>query len=368
MSNPPNVISRILSLDVMRGFTIAAMIMVNFPGSEEHKFPTLSHTKWNGLTFTDLIAPFFLFIVGVSIAFAYSKRLLDNSPKTDLYKKIVIRSLKIFAVGMFLNMMPYFDLSDLRYTGTLHRIAIVFLCCAILFLNSTWRQQAIIGAIILILYWLAMTLIPTPGLGKVMLERGVNLAAWVDQQYLPGKMWQGTWDPEGILSTFPSIVSGITGMIAGRLLLSRITPNEKVNYLMTTGLFVAATGYFWSLIFPVNENIWTSSFVLVTSGFASMLLGALYFIVDISGKTKGTKIGIIFGANAISAYVLADVLALLFYISSFGGKTMNQHFMDGFVGAGFEPRLVSMTYAVLFVAINFIPAYILYRKKIFIKL
>ncbi len=361
-------VSRLISLDAMRGFTIAAMIMVNFPGSEEYVFPTLRHSKWNGLTFTDLIAPTFLFIVGVSIAFAYSKRLNDHGPKTDLYKKIIIRSLKIFAVGMFLNMLPDFDFSNLRYTGTLHRIAIVFLVCAMLFLNTTWKQQTILGAVILVLYWLAMTLIPTPGMGKVVLERGVNLAAWVDQQWMPGKMWQGTWDPEGILSTFPSIVTGITGMLAGKLMLSRFPPNEKVNYLTTAGFFAIAIGYFWGLIFPVNENIWTSSFVMVTSGFAAMLLGVLYFVIDILGRKKGTKPGIIFGANSITVYVLADIFALIFYISIFGTKTLNQHFVDGLITNGVLPELASMTYAVLFVCLNFIPAYLLYRKKIFIKL
>lgn len=368
MKKETNAVSRLIALDAMRGFTIAAMIMVNFPGSEEYVFPTLRHTKWNGLTFTDLIAPTFLFIVGVSIAFAYSKRLNDNSPKGDLYKKIIIRSLKIFAVGMFLNMLPNFDFSDLRYTGTLHRIAIVFLFCAIMFLNTTWKQQAVTGAVILVLYWLAMTLIPTPGVGAVVLERGVNLAAWVDQQYLPGKMWQGTWDPEGILSTFPSLVSGIAGMLAGRLMLSLFTPGEKVNYLMSIGLFVAALGYFWGLVFPVNENLWTSSFVLVTAGFDFMLLGALYFIIDILGRKRGTEPGIIFGANAITAYVLADIFALVFYIADFGGKSLNQHFVDALIHAGVLPELASMIYAVLFVCLNFIPAYLLYRRKIFIKL
>lgn len=368
MKNQTTGVSRLIALDAMRGFTIAAMIMVNFPGNEQYVFPTLRHTQWNGLTFTDLIAPTFLFIVGVSIAFAYSKRLKVNSPKGDLYKKIAIRSVKIFAVGMFLNMLPDFEFDNLRYTGTLHRISIVFFFCAILFLNTTWKQQAITGAIILILYWLAMTLIPTPGIGVVMLERGVNLAAWVDQQYMPGKMWQGTWDPEGILSTFPSLVSGIAGMLAGRLMLSTYTPAEKVNYLMSIGLFTAAAGYFWGLTFPVNENIWTSSFVLVTAGFDFMLLGALYFIIDILGRKRGTEPGIIFGANAITAYVLADILALVFYIDVFGKKTLNQHFVDGLISSGVKPELASLTYALLFVCLNFIPAYLLYRRKIFIKL
>ncbi|RDB03641.1 acyltransferase family protein [Runella aurantiaca] len=360
--------NRLISLDALRGFTIAAMLMVNFPGSEEHVFFTLRHTKWNGLSFTDLVAPFFLFVVGVSIVFAYSKRKQDGSPKGELYKKIVIRSLKIFAVGMFLNLMPNFDFSDIRWTGTLHRIAFVFLGCAVLFLNTNWQQQAWIGGLILVVYWLALTLIPTPSVGQVMLEPGINLVAWFDSKFLPGKMWQGTWDPESILSTFPSIVSGITGMLAGRLLQSNFTPNEKVNYLMTAGVFSAALGYFLGLGFPVNENLWTSSFVLVTSGFAALLLGALYFMVDILGKTKGTQPGIIFGANAIAVYVLGDVLALVFYGAKFGEHSLNEHVVNGLINTGVAPNLASLLYALFFVSVNFIPAYFLYRKKIFIKL
>ncbi|WP_342087910.1 acyltransferase family protein [Dyadobacter sp. OTU695] len=366
MKNPSGSLSRLLSLDAMRGFTIAAMIMVNFPGHEDYVFPTLRHTKWNGLTFTDLIAPTFLFIVGVSIALAYSGKL--DAPKAPLYRKIIIRSLKIFAVGMFLNMLPDFNFSDLRYTGTLHRIAIVFFVCAILFLNTTWKQQLGITMTILVLYWLALTTIPTPGSGKVMLEPGINLAAWVDQQYLPGKMWQGNWDPEGILSTFPSIATTITGMLAGRLMLLPILPNEKSNFLLTAGFATAALGYFWNLIFPVNENLWTSSFVLVTSGFASMLLGALYFLIDIRGRTMGITPGIVFGANAIAAYVLGDILALIFYLMPLGGDTLNHHAVAALSQTGMDPRLASMIYALFFVCLNFIPAYILYKKRIFIKL
>lgn len=368
MGSQTGSMKRLLSLDAMRGFTIAAMIMVNFPGSDEHVFPTLRHSQWNGLTFTDLIAPVFLFIVGVSIAIAYSKRLVNGDDKGPLYRKIFFRSLKIFAVGMFLNMLPHFDFANLRYTGTLQRIAIVFLFCAILFLNTNWKQQAWISITILVLYWLAMTLIPTPGMGKVMLERGNNLAAWVDEHYLPGKMWRGNWDPEGILSTFPSLVTGITGMLAGRLMLSNITPNEKTNYLMVTGLFVCAAGYFWNLTFPTNENIWSSSFVLVTSGFAAMLLGALYFLIDILGKTKGTAPGIIFGANAITIFVMVDIFALFFYLQNINEQTLNIHAVNGLINIGFDPQFASLIYALFFVCINFTLAYILYRKKIFIKL
>jgi predicted acyltransferase len=361
--------NRLISLDALRGFTIAAMITVNFPGIGEHVYAPLNHSVWNGLTPTDLIAPFFLFIVGVSIAFAYTKRREAGTPKGGMYKKIIVRTLKIFIIGLFLNLLPDFNFAELRYTGTLARISFVFIFCAFLFLNTKWKTQAWVGVGILVAYWLAMTLIPTPGYGKVMLERGANLAAWVDEMYMPGVKWQGNWDPEGILSTFPSFVTGITGMLAGHLLLHKtLSKHEKSIYLMVGGLFVAALGYVWGLTFPVNENIWTSSFVLVTSGMASMLLGAVYFLVDIQGRTKGTKPGIIFGANAITVYVLADFFGLFFYSLKFGSFSLSEHFFNAFTSIGLAPKFVSMVYAILFICLNFIPAYILYKKKIFIKL
>ena len=360
--------SRLISLDAMRGFTIAAMIVANFPGSEEFVYFTLRHTKWNGLSFTDLIAPTFLFIVGVSIALAYAKKLTEGGPKGELYRKIVIRSLKIFAVGMFLNLMPNFDFSNVRWTGTLHRIAIVFLVCAFLFLNTSWKQQVWICAITLVAYWLVMTQIPTPDVGKIILEPGQNLAAWLDRKYLPGRMWQGTWDPEGILSTFPSIVTGITGMLAGRWMLSGASSTEKVSYLMTGGFFTAWAGYFWGLTFPVNENLWTSSFVLITSGFAALLLGALYFLVDILGYKSGTKPGVVFGTNAITVYVLADIFALFFYRFKFANLPLNEQIVNGLIDVGVQPELASLLYALFFIGVNFIPAYVLYKRKIFIKL
>lgn len=360
--------TRLTSLDAMRGFTIAAMVLVNFPGSWEHVYQPLLHADWNGLTPTDLVFPFFLFIVGVSIALAYSRRKEAGADKKELYQKIFIRALKIFAVGVILNLIPAFDFTNLRWAGVLQRIAIVFLVCAVLFLNTDWRTQAWIAALILVGYWLAMVLIPTPGLGALRLEPGANLAAWVDSQFLPGRKYQGTWDPEGILSTLPAIATGITGMLAGRLFLSKLSSQEKVNYLMAFGFLGLVLGYIWHLGFPINKNLWSSSYVLVTSGLAALLLGAIYFLVDIKGKKKGTYVGVVFGANAISVYVLADLLAIIFYGTSFGGQTLNESFVAGLSGAGVQPEFASMLYAILFVSINFIPAYILYKKKIFIKL
>jgi predicted acyltransferase len=359
---------RLISLDAMRGFTIAAMVLVNYPGSWDHIYHPLEHAEWNGLTPTDLIFPFFLFIVGVSIVLSYTKLLNKGVPKSSLYKKIIFRSLKIFAVGLFLTLLPSFDLTNIRITGVLQRISIVFLACSLLFLNTNVRKQIWIGLITLIAYWLAMTLIPTPGVGHVALERGVNLAAWVDSVLLPGRMWQGTWDPEGILSTFPSIVTGITGMLAGALLLSNRTPYEKVILLMVYGFISVTAGYIWGLTFPVNKNMWTSSYVLVTSGLASMSLGTMYYVVDILKYTSGTKPGIIFGSNAIAIYFISDVISYLFYFVPFGSMALNEHFMTGLTAAGLDQKLVSMLYAILFVLLNFMIASLLYRKKIFIKL
>lgn len=359
---------RLISLDAMRGFTIAAMILVNFPGSWDRVYPPLLHASWNGITPTDFIFPFFLFIVGVSIVLAYHKRLETGVSRSALLQKIIIRSVKIYAVGMFLNMIPNFDLSALRWTGVLHRIAVVFFVCALLYLYTSWQTQGLVACLLLVGYWLAMTLIPTPGVGQVMLEPGINLAAWVDSVYLPGKKWQGTWDPEGILSTIPAIASGITGLLVGRFFLKDKSPSIKANYLMALGFLSMVLGYLWGLHFPINKNLWSSSFVLFTSGMAALVLGAFYFVVDILGKKKGTSVGIVFGANAIAVYVLADLLSLIFYSLPLAGQSLNEHFMAAGSALGVQAELSSMVYALLFVAVNFIPAYFLYKRNIFIKL
>ncbi|MCE1199503.1 MAG: hypothetical protein LWW85_11085, partial [Marinilabiliales bacterium] len=233
---------------------------------------------------------------------------------------------------------------------------------------TDWKKQAWIGAGMLVAYWVAMMFVPTPGYDRAMLEPGINLAAWLDTQYLPGTMWQKTWDPEGILSTVPSFVTGITGMIAGRLLLSKLDKRDIALYLFVGGVASVVAGYLWNLHFPCNENIWSSSFVLITSGVAALFLGTAYYLIDILGKTNCTRAGIIFGANAIAVYFLADIWGLFFYELKFGGHSLNESFVSGLAAQALSPQFWSMIYAMLFVGINFIPAWILYRKKIFIKL
>jgi predicted acyltransferase len=182
-------------------------------------------------------------------------------------------------------------------------------------------------------------------------------------------MWQGTWDPEGLFSTLPALGTAIAGILTGTLLLGKKTWEQKVIYILIAGFVLTIAGSVWSWTFPINKNLWTSSYVLFTAGLALLTLGTLIYIVDVLGYKKWTSFGVIYGSNAITIYVLAALLGLIFYDLKFGGESLNVHFLNLFsTRIGLGPKFVSMVYALIFVGINFIPAYILYRKKIFIKL
>jgi predicted acyltransferase len=357
---------RLISLDFLRGATIAGMIIVNTPGSWSHVYPPLLHAKWHGTTATDLVFPFFLFIVGVSIVLAYTKRLKSGADKKSLIKKVVWRSLKIYLLGLFLNLFPEFDFANLRYTGVLPRIAIVFLACSLIFLYSDWKTWAKIGLITLVVYWITMVTIPVPGQENISLEPGQNLAAWIDSILLPGRKWQGTWDPEGLLSTFPAIVTGITGMLAGMLWIIKNDPYKKIVYLFSFGFAMFLAGNIWDWFFPINKNLWTSSYVLNTSGLACMAFAASIYLIDILGIKGWTKPGVVFGSNAISAYVLHGVLISLFVIK-FGDSSIKESFMNGLTNIGMAAKLASLLWALLYCFLCYIPIWILYKRKIFIK-
>ena len=370
------VSGRLQSLDAFRGFTIAAMVLVNFPGTWKYVYEPLRHAKWWGLTPTDLIPSAFLFIVGVSVAFAYTKRKKAGEPARRMHSKIVLRSLKIFLAGMFLNLwalLPEMNMEMLRWTGTLHRIAFVFLCCGLLFLHTSWRVQAFAAAAILLLYYAALTLIPSPGYGCVMLEPGINTAHWIDQILLPGRMWQGNWDPEGILANISSVVSGITGMLAGAYLLSDDSWERKViNLFLAGGLaIIAGILWGWGSVLGVSASLWSPAYVLISSGFAASALAGCIYVIDILGKKNNPAVnfGVVYGMNAIAVYVLADLLEPLFYAIKAGGLPLNGWFVYLLSEVlFFTPKFASMCYAVIYVLICFLPAYFLYKKRIFIKL
>jgi len=359
---------RLISLDAFRGFTIIGMIIVNTPGSWEFVFPPLRHASWNGLTPTDLVFPFFLFIVGVSIVLAYTKRLTSNAPKGELVKKIIKRSILIFVFGIALNLIGS-NFEHFRIPGVLQRIAIVFFVCSLMFLFTSFRTQIYTGIVLLVGYYLLMMLVWVPDVGSGVLLPGKNLAAWIDSMTIPFYMYQGTWDPEGILSTLPAIATGITGMVAGYIVVSDKKIKDKVIRLFVLGFFMTMVGEIWGWFFPINKNIWTSSYVLYTSGLASMTWAVLIFIMDMKGYKKWAQFGVIFGTNAITAYVLSNILQIPF--TNFAvkhGNSIQTLYMKGFINAGFMPEIASFIWALFFTFLCYIPVWYLYKKKIFLKI
>ncbi|MEM9919276.1 MAG: DUF5009 domain-containing protein [Bacteroidota bacterium] len=404
MADSNAIKGRLISLDVLRGLTIAGMIIVNDPGSWSHVYAPLLHADWHGITPTDLVFPFFLYIVGVSITLAYTKRLQSGRPKGSMIQKIVRRTLIIFFLGLFLWLFPKFDFSGIRFPGVLQRIALVFFACAMLFLYSDWKMQLRVGIGLLVGYWLLMAFVPVPideviqgalasgqvkaqagmlDIGSIQsisegwiaanLEPGTNMEAWLDRRLIPGRMWQYTWDPEGILSTFPSIATGICGMLAGHLILSKkLSQHKMLIWLFVAGFGAYLLGCIWDWFFPINKNLWTSSYVLYTAGLATLSLAASIWIVDVLGhRNLLTWLGMIFGANAIVAYVLHGTLGDLF-ITNFGSSTdpflIKSWFFDGLVNLGLPPKLSSLMWALFYTILCFLPVWWLYKRKIFVKI
>lgn len=396
---PPLVSTqRLISLDALRGYTIALMVIVNDPGSWRYVYPPLEHAEWHGLTLTDLVFPFFLLIVGVSITLAYTSRLSAGAEKKTLYGKIFSRAVKIMLLGWFLNLWPTFDFGAMRFAGVLPRISIVFLVCALVFLHTNWKQQVWIASVLLVGYWLVMLLVPVPvddvirnalatghvqyrggtleiepirqlssGFIAANYQPGVNITAWFDRLLLPGRFYQVTWDPEGWMSTLPAIATGIIGMLVGKLHLSLRDSYQKITWLFFLGFAMYLVGNAWAWVMPLNKNLWTSSYTLWTAGMGTMGLAACILVVDVLGFTRGTKLGRVYGANAIASYALAETLTLVFYGDIWGGTSLSGRWMDGITGIGVTPKLASLGYAVLYMLVIYIPAYLLYRKKIFIR-
>lgn len=354
---------RLISLDVFRGLTIAAMILVNFPGSWQNMYWPLEHADWEGLTPTDFIYPFFIFIVGISITLSFGKQLEKGANRKQIAFKSVWRAIKIFAVGLGLRLLPSLDFSRFELPGVLQRISLIFLTCAILFLYSEWRTWLAIGIGILIFYWLALKLIPVPGFGSGVLEPGKNLANWMDGIVIPQSLLNKKgYDSEGFLSTFPAIVTGISGLLAGKILQKK-DRNEIVIRMFVIGLMLIFTGNIFGWFFPVIKKIWTSSYVLVTSGWAFTVFAAIFWAVDIKGWKTGTKPWIIFGSNAIVIYVLADVFETIFLHTGIHDNAMNlMQNLEIYI------KTASLIWAVFSVLVCFSVSWILYSKRIFIRL
>jgi len=379
-----------VSLDVFRGITIAAMILVNDPGSWSHVYAPLEHAEWNGWTPTDLIFPFFLFIVGVSMTLSFASRAARGVTRGLLAIHVVRRSLLIFAIGLFLNGLPFFDLHTIRIMGVLQRIALCYLAAGLLYLatcrgstdaDGKVRMRANIGAIagvaliLLVGYWALMTFVPVPGYGAGHLGKDDNLGAYIDRALMGGHLWSEskTWDPEGLLSTLPAIATALIGILAGEWLRLERRGARKILGLVIAGTVLMVAGQLLHPYFPINKNLWTSTFVLFTGGFAMLLLALCYWLVDLRGWKKWAAPFLVFGMNAILAYALAAIVSetsIDFEFAGPGGRGQTLHgwLYNNFFIPHANPKNASLGFAVFFVLLILAPLWPLYRRKIFVRI
>ena len=432
MTEPPNQ-DRLVSLDVFRGMTIAGMVLVNNPGTWSAIYGPLKHAEWHGITPTDYVFPFFLFIVGVAIPMALG-RYEGERDKRGVYWKILSRSVKIFALGLLIYAIPFFDfakttapqsikllitlgfaaalffyltdkrrlagiiagvsaiaiivmyasgvgmawydVSTMRIPGVLQRIAVCYLIVSLLYLHTDWRQQLGIGAALLLIYWFMMTLLPVPGCDLVTVDdKACNLAAYVDRTLLTeAHMWSQAkvFDPEGILSTLPALVTAIAGVLTGVWLQADRSKLEKACGLFFAGTVLLAAGWSWGLVFPINKALWTSSYVLYTSGLALLTLGVCYWLIDLNGFRRWTKPFVVFGVNALALYVFSGIMSNLLWQLRVAGADGADDSLQEWIFANLflswaAPINASLAFAVSYVLLWLFLMWHLYRNRIYIK-
>lgn len=462
----PDAQQRLISLDVFRGMTIAGMVLVNNPGTWSAIYGPLEHAPWHGITPTDYIFPFFLFIVGVAIPIALSKR-IDEGITRSVYFKIISRAAMIFVLGLLMSMIPFFGYADtgipavvkvllvlsfstalffyltdkrwiaagiaaasfiailifwlagtniawynfatMRIPGVLQRIAVCYLIVSLIYLHTNWKQQTIIAVGLLLLYWLLMTVIPVPGCEITSIDdKACNLSAWLDRTILTeNHIWRAgkVYDPEGILSTMGAIVTTISGVLTGTWLRSiderpetgdeRQTDTsgssltspgsglptappataggtDKALGLFFAGTVLLAVGWTWSLVFPLNKSLWTSSYVVYTSGLALLTLAFCYYLIDLKGYKRWARPFVIFGVNALALFVFSGILARLMGMIKLAGPEGKEVSLQGWIFnniylAIWSPINASLAYAISYILFWLFLMWLLYRRRIFIK-
>jgi predicted acyltransferase len=366
---------RLLSLDAFRGVTIAGMLLVNNPGSWSTVYPPLLHAEWHGWTVTDLIFPFFLFIVGVSMTLSFGARATAGADRDALMRKATVRAAKLFGLGLLLHAFPYFELGTLRIPGVLQRIGLAYFAASAIVLYLRPRGQAAAVAVLLFGYWALLTLVPVPGGAAGVLEPGRDLGAYIDRLvFTENHLWQAakTWDPEGLLSTLPAVGTVLLGVFAGRWLKAG---RDHANTLV--GLFLAGNagilaGVIWGAAFPINKPLWTSSYVLFTAGMACHFLAVCYWIIDVKGYRRPAMPFVMFGVNAIAAFFLSGIFARLLTIvkvpAAAGEVTLKAWIYNGLFTPVFPtPPAASLAFALTFVLLWLGIMTVLYRLRIFIK-
>lgn len=373
---------RLVSLDVFRGMTVAGMLLVNNPGTWGAIYPPLGHAAWHGWTPTDLIFPFFLFIVGITTHLSLSSRRARGDSDAVLRRQVLRRGVLIVLIGWGLAAFPFYPLeriTELRIPGVLPRIGVVYLFAGLLTLNASVKQ--VVGMLVVLLYgyWFAMTLLPVPGgcdLGALCLDvPSRTLAAWVDRALLDGHLWKSskTWDPEGPLSTLPAIGTAMLGVLCGRWIALKERPLvERLNGMFAVGALLMMVGLMWHWSFPINKGLWTSSYVVFTAGMAAVSIATITWIIDVQGVTWWTRPLVIYGVNPIVAFVGSGLMARLIYslwkVEVDGKQVSVQAVVYKTVFASWlEPRNASLAFAICFVLFWYAILAVLYRRNLILK-
>ena len=366
--------NRIISLDIFRGLTIMAMIIVNTPGSWNYAYPVLRHSEWNGCTPTDLVFPFFIFAMGFAAVLSITKRLQKGTSKQKLVLQLLRRSAIIFILGLIINSFPFNDLANIRIPGVLQRIAIVNLVCGLFLIYSEIKVIWYVSAIILSGYWALMTLVPVPDFGPANLEPTTNLAAWLDRLIIGKHVWVYTklYDPEGILSTLPAIVSGFIGVLAGNSFMKSKSDIDKLIYLLVYGNILIVSGMAWGMLFPINKQLWTSSYVLYSSGLAMVVLGIIYWIADIKRIRQFAPPFLAFGTNPIIAYFGSEigviVIGMIPIQTSTSKISLYEWLFIQYQSIGLSPVNASLMGALLYTGFWLLVVSIMYRRHIIVKI
>lgn len=367
---------RVISVDVLRGLTIMLMILVNNSG--DGAYWPLHHAQWNGWTPTDMVFPTFLFLMGASIVFSFRARLASSNAASPLIPHILRRFAILYLLGLLVNTFPAFHMDTLRIFGVLQRIAICYLVISLLMLwNNKANIRIVAIVVILVAYWALMRLVPVPGAGVPgqnipLLDPDQNLAAWLDRLILPARrLYEGTRDPEGLLSTLPALATTMLGTLAGEWLLSNRSKAQKTIGMLVAGVAGFVLAYMWSPWFPINKKLWTSSYVLLAAGWSLCFLALCYWAIEIKGWKKGwTYPALVFGSNAIVAYVFSELMAPLVWMPfSFSGEktSVARIVYHALSTLHASTAFTALLYSLLYVLVCFIPVYVLYRRKIFIK-
>ncbi|HTR80455.1 MAG TPA: DUF5009 domain-containing protein [Bacteroidota bacterium] len=367
---------RLVSLDAFRGATIAGMVLVNNPGTWSAIYPQLEHAEWNGWTFTDWIFPFFLWIVGVSLTLSFTARRERGDSRTQLLRQVIRRSIIIFAIGLFLAGFPYFNFSTIRIPGVLQRIAVCYFTASLIVLYTKGLRVQIMWLVgLLVSYWLIMKLVPVPGIGVGVMERGRNFSAYVDGLFLSGHMWgqTKTWDPEGIVSTLPAIATTLFGVLTGRFLQGTFTKEEKTSWMFVAGNVLLLLGAILDMWLPINKSIWTASYAIFMAGWALVCFAMFYWLIDVRGYRRWATPFIILGMNAIALYSLSEFIgklyAILITVHRPDGTEISVQeliFNSVFLPLA-SPINASLIFAVCFVLFIFSIAWVMWRNKWFIK-